>query len=96
MRSSRLQWFWGLSGLVALCLLGLILYPSVIYADMFSVICVYVVIDTIAFIVGYSILRKIKTLIFWKFAAYLAVVIGASSAINLLLANSYSVFTMRL
>lgn len=92
MQKNRLHWLLGLSTLVTLFLLGLILYPSVVYTDMFSVVCVYVVIDTVVFIVGYSILRKLDTLAFWKFIAYLAAVIGASVAINSVLYEAASEF----
>jgi hypothetical protein len=43
------------------------------------------VIDGFAIAVGYSILRKLNMLAFWKFAAYLAVIVVGSVCINFFL-----------
>ena len=77
----------GCLALVGLFLIALMLHPKIIFAESFWVGCVYVVVDAFAFIIGYSILQKLNTLIFWKFLAYLLVIVSGSLVMNFLLSG---------
>jgi hypothetical protein len=76
MQKNTVQWVWG----VALCLViflgSMIMNPSVWHTDDFKAISRATVLNIIAFLVGYSILKPIKTLVFWKFAIYTVTIIG--------------------
>lgn len=85
MNTNKLRWFWYFSAVAALCFVGLMLYPSIIFSDTLYVICTYVVVDAFALAVGYSMLRKLNMLASWKFVIYLAVVVMGSLAINFFL-----------
>ncbi|RKY08940.1 MAG: hypothetical protein DRP56_03360 [Planctomycetota bacterium] len=81
MRKNSVQWFLGLSAFAALCLIGLMLNPSVIYTRILSIVCVAGIIDAVVFFIGYGIFRKFEMLVFWKFAVYLAAKITLCLAI---------------
>ena len=85
MSTNKLRWFWYFSAVAALCLVGLMLYPSIIFSDTLYIVCTYVAVDAFALAVGYSMLRKLNVLASWKFAVYLAVVVMVSLAINFFL-----------
>jgi hypothetical protein len=81
------RWFWYLSAVVALFLISLLVYPSIIHSDTLYITCIYVVVDAFALAVGYSMLRKLNLLAPWKVIAYLAVVVAGSLAINFFLSE---------
>ena len=78
----KLRWYWYFFAVIALCLIGLMLHPSIIYSETFFVSCAYVVVDAFALAVGYSMLKKLKILALWKFAVYIAAIVIGSLAIN--------------
>ncbi len=82
-----LRWFWYFSAVAALCIVGAMLYPAIVFADVTYIVCMYVVVDAFALAVGCSMLQKLNVISFWKFAAYLAFVVGTSVAINSLLSE---------
>ena len=85
MSKNKIQWIRGCIAIVVLCLLSMVLRPSLVHSETFYISCIYVVVNAFAFIIGYAILLKHSSLTFWKFAAYLIVIVGASLAINFLL-----------
>ena len=82
MRKNSVQWFLGLSAFAALCLIGLMLNPSVIYTRILSIVCVAGIIDAVVFFIGYGIFRKFEMLVFWKFAVYLVLIVAPSTIIS--------------
>lgn len=85
MNSKKLYWFWCLSVIAAVVLISLILNPSlvsILYSQTFYIISAYIVIDSLALIAGYSMLRKFSTLAFWRFLLYIAVIVAVSFSIN--------------
>jgi hypothetical protein len=85
MTKNKLQLIGGCLAVIAFFSVGLMLYPSIVFSGAFYIVCAYVVIDAFVLIVGYSMLRKLNMLVSWRFAVYLAVIIGGNLAINFLL-----------
>jgi hypothetical protein len=99
------QWFWVLSAVAAMCLISVILYLFIvhsnvypIYKDMFRafsdkfclVFCFYAVVNAVAIVVGYSMLRKLNILASWKLAVYLVIVLVGNLLIVFLLSPAES------
>lgn len=82
MRTNSSQWFLGISAVTMVCLIGLILNPSMVYAGVFSVICTLTVANSITFLIAFSVLRKLRTLTFWRFAVYLIPIITAGMILS--------------
>jgi len=84
MNKNKLTWFWYFVAVVALCLIGIILYPAIVFSDAFRNGCIYIVVDGFILLVSYGILRKFSILTSWKFVAYLAIIVAGSLAVNFL------------
>ncbi len=82
MRTNSSQWFLGMSAVTMICLIGLILNPSMVYAGVFSVISTLTVANSITFLIAFSILRKLRTLAFWRFAVYLIPIVAAGMTLS--------------
>lgn len=97
MKKNSAQWFWGLSAYIALGLFGYMLYPAVVHIRiLFSCVCAYAVIDSIAFFVGCGIFRKFKEFAFWKLAVYLVLIVTPSTIISGIATNlSHNFFIAR-
>lgn len=85
MSKNKLRWFWYFSAIAALCLIGVILYPSIIFSDTLYIVCEYVVVEAIVLVVVLSILRKLNMLVSWKLIVYHTVIVAGSLSINFLL-----------
>jgi hypothetical protein len=85
MRKNISQWLFGLSAFMAMCLLCLSLYPSVIHTDAFYKICGYTITNAFILIVSYAILRKLRSLAFWRFIVYLVSVVAGNICIDFFL-----------
>jgi hypothetical protein len=83
MARSKLIWFWVFPLVAALCLIGVLLNPSIVfYSETSCFACIYIVVEAIILAVVLRILRKTDMLISWKAALYFAVVAGGSIALN--------------
>lgn len=87
---SNVRWFWYLLifFVLTLYLISVFFYPSIslfFFSSTFYLFCVYLVIDFFALAVGYAMLRKFNSLISWKSAVYLTVIVTGSFAINVFL-----------
>jgi hypothetical protein len=87
MSKGILRWFWYLSAIAAIYLIGMILYPSIDYSDMPYIVCTYVVVEVLVLVVVLSILRKISLLAYWRLIAYHLVIVAGSFSINFLLSS---------
>ncbi len=78
MQKNTVQWVVGLSGVMVILLINSILYPSMRHIYDVKILSTSTILNVIAFLVGYSILKPFKTLIFWKFAIYIVTITGVS------------------
>jgi hypothetical protein len=85
MRKNISQWFFGLSAFLAICLTGLLLYPSAIYTDVFYKVCGYTITNAFILIASYAILRKLRSLALWRFIVYLASAVAGNICIDFIL-----------
>jgi hypothetical protein len=100
MDQNKLRWLWYLSAVATLCLTGVILYLFIAHSDIsylyrdiyrdysdvfYFTVCFYVVVDIIAFAIGYSMLQKLNLLASCEFAIYLAVIVVGNILIVFLL-----------
>lgn len=85
MSKNRFQCHWYLLALIILCLIGVIVYPSIVFSEILYISGCYLGINAVVFIIGFGILHKLKMLYSWRFAAYLSIVLAGSFFINVLL-----------
>ena len=85
MSKNILRWFWYLSAVTGLCLIGVTLYPSIVFSDTLYIVCEYAVVEALVLAVVLSILRSLNLFVSWKLIAYHAIVVAGSLAINFLL-----------
>ncbi len=105
MLRKKLQWLWYISAIAALCFSGVILYLFTIHSnlypiykdmfrafsnDFFIVVCFCAVVNAIAIVVGYTMLRKLNMLTSWKFAVYFVTVLVGNILIVFLLSPAES------
>jgi len=84
---NKLRWFCYLSAIAALCLISVILYPSIVFSDTLYIVCGYAVVEFVVLVVVLIILRKFNILNSWKLIAYHAIVVSISLSINILLSS---------
>jgi|GEM_PF-1645459 len=85
MRKNISQWFFGLTAFLAICLIGLWLYPSAIYTDVFYKICGYTITNAFILIASYVLLRKLRLLALWRFIVYLVSIVAGNICIDFIL-----------
>ena len=77
MNKNTVQWILGLPVCIVL-LLGMFLSPSLRHSYEFKAIFHSTLLNAIAFVMGYSILKPLKSLIFWKYIVYVIIVTGVN------------------
>lgn len=86
MNKNKLAWLWGAIVIMAISMICLMLYPSIIFSETFRIGCFYLVLEGIVLLATCGILRKIRLIASWNFAMYLAIVVAVSLAVNFLTA----------
>ncbi len=87
MITNILRWVWYFSAIAAICLIGVILYPSIVFSDTLYIVCEYALVEAIVLVIVLCILRKLHMLDSWKLIAYHFVVVGGGFSANILLSS---------
>ena len=77
MNKNTVQWAWGLPVCIVI-VIGMLLSPSLRHSYDFKVLFHSTVLNIVAFVIGYSILKPLNSLVFWKFIVYVVVVTGVN------------------
>lgn len=73
MNKNALQWVWGLLACMIVILGSILASPDLRHSYDIKVLTHATFLNAIAFVVGYSILKPLKSLVFWKFIVYMIV-----------------------
>ncbi|MFH1370935.1 MAG: hypothetical protein ABII09_06580 [Planctomycetota bacterium] len=87
MVTKAMRWLWYLSVIAALCLVGVIFNPSIVYSNYLYIVCGYAVVEFLILAIVLSIFRKLDILASWKIIAFHAVIVAGSFFINILLSS---------
>ncbi len=75
MNKNTVQWVWGLPICIVI-LIGMFLIPSLRHSYDFKVLSHSTFLNIITFVIAYSVLKPLKSLVFWKLIVYVVVVTG--------------------
>ena len=73
MNKNTVHWAWGLLVCMIVLLGSILASPELRHSYDFKVLTHAMFLNAIAFVIGYSILKPLKSLVFWKFFVYMIV-----------------------